>query len=74
MDQNTLNFLITALGVGIAAVGFVYGFLRNFRDDINAHIDAIEKRQNILDDRMFFLATGQRLEDVIKRERMKELP
>ena len=38
---------MTVIGTGLAVVGFVYGFLRNFRDDVNKHLDKIEEEQKI---------------------------
>lgn len=40
MDIATIATLI---GTGIAIIGFVYAFLRNFKIDINSHIDRLEK-------------------------------
>jgi hypothetical protein len=66
----------SAIISAITVIGFVYGFLRNFKNDINSHIDKIEtrldKRMDSLDERMFFMATGRKLEDAILQEKMKE--
>lgn len=40
MDSGTI---LTAVGTVLATVGLVYGFLRNFKNDINAHIDRIDQ-------------------------------
>jgi hypothetical protein len=34
----------TIIGTGIATVAIIYTFLRNFKTDINSHIDRIEKQ------------------------------
>lgn len=34
----------TIIGASIAIVGLIYSFLRNFKQDINSHIDRVEKR------------------------------
>ena len=74
----------TCIATGIAVIGLVYSFLRNFKTDINGHIDRIEKRMDkfegrmdkfearmdMLDERMFWLATGKKLEDAILEERL----
>lgn len=36
MDIATI---LTFIGTGIGIVGFVYAFMRNFKTDINSHID-----------------------------------
>lgn len=32
---------------GLTVIGFVYGFLRNFRSDLISHIDSLEKRMEV---------------------------
>ena len=39
-----LVIILTSIATTITIIGFVYGFLRNFKIDINAHIDRLEKR------------------------------
>jgi hypothetical protein len=34
----------TIIGAAIATIATIYTFLRNFKTDINAHIDRLEKR------------------------------
>jgi len=67
--------VFTLIGTAIATIAFVYAFLRNFKNDINSHIDKLEARlearMNSLEERMFYMATGKKLEDAIKEERMK---
>lgn len=63
-----LGFVVSVLTI----LGFVYGFLRNFKTDINSHIDRLEKRMDILDERMFWLATGKTLKDAILEEKIKK--
>jgi len=64
--------IITIIGTGVSVIGLVYMFLRNFKMDINKHIDELKQRQDFQDDRMFLLCTGKRLQDAIKEERMKK--
>lgn len=33
--------IITLITTSVAIIGFVYGFLRNFKADVNKHMDAI---------------------------------
>lgn len=75
------------VGSVLTIIGVIYTFLRNFKIDINSHIDRLEKRMdsfdqrmdnfefrmNSLDERMFLLMTGKNLSDAIKEERMKKL-
>jgi len=47
---------ITVIGTGIAVVGFVYTFLRNFKEDVNHRIDSLDvdiKGQNARIDRLY---------------------
>lgn len=74
-----VNCDLTMIGVVFTGVALVYAFLRNFKTDINAHIDrlekqiaSIEKRQTSLDERMFFLATGKTLAEAIKDEHLNQ--
>lgn len=63
--------ILTSLGTGVAVIGFVYTFLRNFKDDINKHIDKLDNRITSMEERMFWMATGKKLEDAILEERLK---
>lgn len=74
--------ILTVIGTGATVIGLVHTFLRNFKIDIYSRIDRLESRldktenkfeQKItsLDERMFFLATGKRLEDAILEENLK---
>lgn len=36
--------ILTLIGSSMAVIGFVYGFLQNFKSDINRHMDRVEKR------------------------------
>ncbi|MGL4540271.1 MAG: hypothetical protein ACRCU0_04765 [Candidatus Rhabdochlamydia sp.] len=77
-----LVVILTSLAATVTVIGFVYGFLRNFKTDINSHIDRLEtridkleerldSRVNKLEERMFWLATGKKLEDAILEEQIK---
>ncbi|HET6457891.1 MAG TPA: hypothetical protein VFG24_03305 [Nitrosopumilaceae archaeon] len=66
------NIFFTIIGSAFAIISFVYAFLRNFKSDINGHIEKIEKRIDTLEERMFWMATGKKLEDAILEERLKK--
>lgn len=68
------NILLGGLGVIIATSGLVYGFLRNFKEDIHEEICALQKRQEIFDERLFKLALGYSLERIMKEERERDSP
>ena len=40
MDKT---LILTMIGTGVAILGFIYGILRNFKSDINSHIDRLQK-------------------------------
>jgi hypothetical protein len=61
------SFISSAIGI----IACIYAFLRNFKTDVNNHIDSLEKRIDSLDERMFYLSTGRTLAEAIKAERMK---
>ncbi|MGB7128721.1 MAG: hypothetical protein WBD50_06515 [Candidatus Rhabdochlamydia sp.] len=67
--------ILTSLAAVVTVIGFVYGFLQNFKaeikTDINDHISRLETRIDNLEERMFWLATGKKLEDAILEEQMK---
>jgi hypothetical protein len=76
---------IVTLASALTVIGFVYGFLRNFKADINGHIGRLENRMDKLDhrmdtfehriisleERMFWMATGKKIEDAILEDRIK---
>jgi len=71
MTQIDINTLCAIGAMLITTVGLIYAFLRNFKEDINKKLDHMEKRIDDLEARMFWLATGKRLEDAILEEKMK---
>lgn len=75
--MDILLFL-TIIGTAVTTIFAIYGFLRNFKADINSHIDRLEKRMDkfenrmeALEERIFWIATGKKLEDAILEEKMK---
>ena len=52
MDLATI---LALLATTITILGFVYGFLRNFKNDINGHIDRLERRMDKFESRMISL-------------------
>lgn len=65
------SLICTTIGSAIAVIGFVYTFFRNFKTDICDKMDKMESRIDTLEERMFWLATGKKLQDAILEERMK---
>lgn len=47
-----LVVILTSLAATVTVIGFVYGFLRNFKTDINNHIDRLETRMDKFEIRM----------------------
>lgn len=84
-----LSVILTSLAATAIVIGVIYGFLQNFKAEINNHISRLETRMdkfevrmdkleerldarvNKLEERMFWLATGKKLEDAILEEQMK---
>ncbi len=86
MDLTLIVTIVGSAAALIACIyAFRQGLktdLRNLKidlkDDINGHIDRLEtkmgrfdSRMDALEDRIFWLATGKKLEDAILEERMK---
>jgi hypothetical protein len=74
-----IGMVITVVSTGFTVIGFIYAFLRNFKTDINSHIDRLEKRMDrfdarmdSMDERMFLMMTGKTLKDAILEERLKK--
>ena len=65
------SLFFTVIGSAIGTITIIYAFLRNFKADINSHIDKLDKRITTLEDGMFWMATGKKLEDAILEERLK---
>ena len=63
---------LTIIGTGLTVIGLTYTFLRNFKNDVNKHIDKIELRLDKQDERMFWLMTGKKLDDIILEQKNKE--
>ena len=70
--MDPLALLFSILGTGVAFAGFFYMLLSSFKQEIRDDIKDIKQRQGDLDERMFFIITGQKLEDAIKKERMEK--
>ena len=72
---TVLGLIATVIGAAFAVIAFVYQFLRNFKADIKADLQSqiakLENRMDSLEERMFWLATGKKLEDAIQEERLK---
>ncbi len=69
--MNSID-VATIIGTAVSSVGLIYMIIRNFKNDVNARIDRLEKHIDLMDDRMFQLATGKSLADAIKEERIKK--
>lgn len=65
------TIILTAMATAATVIGFVYGFLRNFKADIGKTVEKMEARIDTLEERMFLLATGKSLADAIVEERIK---
>jgi len=82
--SSTLDIvsILTTIGTAAAVIGLMYTFLRNFKSDIKAdmeksigklekRMDRFESKITSIEERMFWMATGKKLEDAILEERMK---
>ena len=56
------NLIFTVIGTGVGVVGFIYMFLRNFKEDINKHMYEIRKYQGKMDRRV--METNKRMDGV----------
>ena len=60
------------VATALVVIGFVYTFLRNFKNDITARMDSADKRLTSLEERMFYMATGKTLAEAMILEKMKK--
>jgi len=67
--KSKIMEMFTMIGSAASAVALIYMMMLNFKADVNSHIDRIEKRQDLQDQRMFYLATGRTLADAMKDEK-----
>jgi hypothetical protein len=74
-----MGIILTIIATGIGAVTLIYSILRNFKTDVNKHIDDLSKRMDqfelkitSLEERMFLLATGKTLREAIVEEQLKK--
>lgn len=72
MCSEYIIAFVTFIASVITIVGFVYAFLRNFKTDVNSHLDKLEKKIDSLEERMFYMATGKSLSQAILEEKMKK--
>ncbi len=73
MDWN-LFFTIIGTGVAIiiAIIGALYGIMRNFKNDFNKKFEVHTRRFEALDNRIFQLAMGRSLKDILLQEQPKK--
>lgn len=64
--------VLTTISVGIASVTFIYMVMRNFKRDINSKFEASERRFEALDNRIFQIAMGKSLLQVLKEEKAQK--
>ena len=55
----------TIIGSGVAVIGLVYAFIRNFKTDMRQEIEK-------LDNRMFHLAMGKTFKEILLEEKLQE--
>lgn len=67
-----IAMILTCMGTGATVVGLIYAIMRNFKIDVNGRIDRLERRMDLLDDRMFLLSTGKTIAQAILEEKMKQ--
>lgn len=67
-----LAIIWTIIGVGIAIVGLIYTFLRNVKTDIKSDMQTRDKLLGQLDARIFQLAMGKTLKEILLEEKTEE--
>jgi hypothetical protein len=77
MTMTPEMWAILGTGIGIISaiatvVGLTYTFLRNFKNDINARMDRADARIDVLEERIFLLATGKTLKEAMLEQAMKK--
>ena len=59
------NLFFTVIMTGVTIIGVVYGIVRNFKNDFNNKFEMLE-------DRIFQLAMGKSLKDILLKEKTKK--
>ena len=62
------------IGVVLTAAAFNYQYLSNFKADVDRKLDRMNDKYDLLENQIFFVATGRSLEDAILEKRTKGLP
>lgn len=73
MDWNIFWAIVGAM---IAMISFIYGIMRNFKEEVNKSLQKMdvnfekhEKRFEKIDQRLFLLCLGKDLPSILKSER-----
>lgn len=61
----------TIIGSALAVIGFIYQFLRNVKSDIREKLKDSDDKFALLDNRIFELAMGKSLKEILQAERRK---
>ena len=59
------NLIFTIIGSSATVIGVIYGIVKNFKNEVNEKFECLE-------DRIFQLAMGKSLKDVLLEERAKK--
>lgn len=71
MASDILQFA-TAIGTVAATVGIMYTFMRNLKEEFKNEMNIIHGRIDQQENRIFQLAMGKSLKDIIIEEKQKE--
>ncbi len=66
------NLFFTIIGSTATLIGVIYAVSRNSRIDFNKKFEAHELRFEALDNRIFQVAMGKSLKDILLEERSKK--
>lgn len=67
-----LDLILTGAGTAITTIAVVHSFMRNIRTDIKSDFEKLEKRINQMDNRIFQLAMGKSLKEILLEEKNEE--
>lgn len=67
----SIELVCTIIGTAGGVVGIIYQFFRNLKADIHDQINKQNEKFALLEDRIFWLATGKKLQDAILEEKLK---
>lgn len=66
------GLFVTIIGTGVTIIGALYGIIRNFKKEVNEKFEVQNHKFEVLENRIFQVAMGKSLKDILLQERTKK--